>query len=262
MPKILIFTSWDSPVTPGTGHLSCFEAFIAGHPHADERHAIPVGELGAPASRGEHGDNLGGFLKCGYPKMENPKQKWTIWGYPLLGHLHFGIPLYFFSKKIWPVRPPVVVKSSTCQAQKHMPHQAWLLTGKANLFMGSFMSSKPVEPQGTCSHPLNMGTEPSTKRMDRKRLLWIISWVPQSVWCSVVKWYFVIFKVSTWHPKVFGSHLYLVAQSGSHRWHDLRWPARLACMDGLFPLLTLSLGSTKLKSGYSSSRMVVWRRKR
>jgi hypothetical protein len=51
-----------------------------------------VGELGAPASRGEHGDNLGGFLKCGYPKMENPKQKWTIWGYP-----HFRTPPFWYS---------------------------------------------------------------------------------------------------------------------------------------------------------------------
>ena len=30
------------------------QAFIAGHPHADEHHAIPVGELGAPSSRGEN----------------------------------------------------------------------------------------------------------------------------------------------------------------------------------------------------------------
>ena len=94
MPKILIFTSWDSPVCfftrwsivalghPWDGTPFVSQAFIAGHPHADERHAIPVGELGAPASPGEHGDHLGGFLKWGYPKTENPKEKWTIWGVP------------------------------------------------------------------------------------------------------------------------------------------------------------------------------------
>ena len=115
------------------------------------------------------------------PKWKIPNKNGGFGGTP-----HFGKPPFR------PLRPP------------------WLLTGKANLFMGSFMSSKPVETQRTCSQPLNMGTEPSTKRTDRKRLLWIMSWVPQSVWCSLVKiGYFVIFKVSTWHPKVFGSHLYL-----------------------------------------------------
>ena len=202
MPKILIFTSWDSPVCfftrwsivalghPWDGTPFVSQAFIAGHPHADERHAIPVGGTWGTGKPWRTWRSSWWFPEVGVPQNGKSQRKMDdLGGTPILGHLHLGIPLYFFSKKIRPVRPPVVVKLSTCQAQKHMPHQAWLLTGKANLW-GSFMSSKPVETQCTCSHPLNMGTEPSTKRTDRKRLLWIMSWV--------------LNQLSTWYLKVFG----------------------------------------------------------
>ena len=120
-----------------------------------------------------------------------------------------------------------------------------------------------VQTQGTCSQPLKMwALNQVPKERTAKdcfgscRGCWkksMVYLVAQPV-CLVFSfawdwlWHLNAFEVSTWHPKVlffsssFGTSIRFSKSCDMTTWDDLR----LACMDGLFPLLTLSLGSRPL----------------